>query len=310
MADLFSASQLGACPLFQHRGISMRLCERPDMNHAMKQTPAVQTNGPAIRILTIAGLLAASAVGTANRACAQTPAGQLPAWRSFAPVAAISQSSATPGGENRLQILGYRTLPYGSPGTLRLVQDSEPSQAEPIGPGAAQGSGSALPPSAPLPSQGNYEQIDAGWKPIGAVSASITLPAGELPANLAAPRFAQAGVIAAPINQNHDWPTLAYSWQASAVGHNPLYFEDVNLERYGYSRGILQPFISGGRFFTTVVLLPYKVVAHRPSEIIYPLGYYRPGDPAPPPVREIEPIKLTATAAETAFIIGMIIILP
>jgi hypothetical protein len=113
----------------------------------------------------------------------------------------------------------------------------------------------------------------------------------------------------APFNANHDWPTLSYSWEASATCHNPLYFEDVNLERYGYSHGILQPLISGGRFFTTVVFLPYKIVAHPPGEIIYPLGYYRPGDAAPP-VRQIEPIKLSASAVEAAFIVGMIVLLP
>jgi len=210
-----------------------------------------------------------------------------------------------------LQIVGERSLTNGAAGTVRFAQDLEPPQAEPIGPGVAQGNASAMPPSATVPAgpKGSYEKVERGWKPIGAVSASIALPAGELPANLAAPEFARAGVVVAPINQNHNWPTLSYSWEASAVGHNPLYFEDANLERYGYSHGILQPWISGGRFFLTVVLLPYKIVAHPLGQIVYPLGYYRPGDPAPP-VREIEPIKLTASAAEAAFIIGMIIILP
>ena len=141
-------------------------------------------------------------------------------------------------------------------------------------------------------------------------TASIAPPAGTLPANLAAARFAQAGQIVAPVNENRDWPTLSYSWEASAVAHNPLYFEDANLERYGYSRGILQPLISGGRFFTTVVFLPYKLVAYPPGELIYPLGYARPGDPAPPRLREIEPIKLSAATVEAAFVVGMVILLP
>jgi hypothetical protein len=250
---------------------------------------------PAIRILGIVGLFAAGAVvGGHNTAWAQN----LPANHS-------------PHRENQLRIVGATSLPSCPTGTLRLVQNSEPSQAEPIGAGKAQGNESAAPPSATLPSnpRDNYEEVDTGWKPIGAVSVSIALPTGDLPANLAASRFAQAGQVVAPVNQNHDWPTFSYSWEASAVGHNPLYFEDANLERYGYSHGFLQPLISGGRFFTTVVFLPYKIVAHPPSEVIYPLGYYRPGDPAPP-VREIEPIKLTAGVAEAAFIIGMVIILP
>ena len=236
---------------------------------------------PAIRILAIAGLLAA-ALGTGREARAQ--------------------AARANDLRNELKINGTRSLAGNTIGTVRLAQAAEP-QPEPIATGTPR---SAPPPGS---SPGSYEHVDTGWKPIGAVSASITLPAGDLPANLAAPVFAQAGTIAAPINETHNWPTLSYSWEASAVPHNPLYFEDANLERYGYSRGILQPWISGGRFFLTVIFLPYKIVAHPPSELQYPLGYYRPGDAAPP-VREIEPIKPLPALAEAAFVVGMVIILP
>jgi hypothetical protein len=268
---------------------------------------------PGVRILAVMGLLATAALGSSSRAWAQTSAGQSPSWQSPALRPAASPSS---GGENQLHIIAAQSLPstYGSAGMLRFVQDTELTQAEPIGPGAVQGNEPPMPPSATIPVSpssppGNYEAIDTGWKPIGDVSASIAAPAGELPENFAATRFAQAGEVHAPINESHDWPTLSYAWEASAVGHNPLYFEDVNLERYGYSRGILQPLFSGVRFFTTVVCLPYKIVAHRPGEIIYPLGYCRPGDPAPP-VRQRERIKFTAAAAEAAFVVGMLVILP
>jgi hypothetical protein len=43
--------------------------------------------------------------------------------------------------------------------------------------------------------------------------------------------------------------------------YQPLYFEEVNLERYGRSFGILQPVVSGGQFYTRTALLPYHVFA-------------------------------------------------
>ena len=261
---------------------------------------------PGIRILAILGLLTATGVGSSGSATAQTPAGQTINWQT----PTLRPAVAPVPGDNQLQIVAARSLPsaYNPAGPLRVVQDTEPRQPEPIGRGAPQGNDSTLPPSAAAP-PGNYEAIDTGWKPIGAVTASIAPPVGELPANLAAAKFAQAGEVVAPVNENRDWPTLSYSWEASAVAHNPLYFEDVNLERYGYTRGFLQPLISGGRFFTTVVFLPYKIVAHPPGELIYPLGYARPGDPAQR-LREIEPIKLSAATVEAAFVVGMVILLP
>jgi len=216
--------------------------------------------------------------------------------------------------ENELHIIGTHLLPVAGDGTVRFVGATQ-LQPEPIAPGAIQG-GPNSPRPLPVPGggpqgspQGSYEQIDTGWKPIGELNISIAPPSGELPANLAAPLFARAGIVACPIDQTRQWPALSYSWEASAVPHNPLYFEDVNLERYGYSRGILQPWISGGRFFINVVFLPYHIVAEPPGQIQYPLGYYRPGDKAPP-VREIKPINLPASVAEAAFVIGMVIILP
>ncbi len=74
---------------------------------------------------------------------------------------------------------------------------------------------------------------------------------------------------------------VVYEWEATALCFQPIYIEDVNLERYGYSHGYLQPFVSAVHFFGTIPLLPYKMGMHPESECIYALGYYRPGTPAP-----------------------------
>jgi hypothetical protein len=94
-------------------------------------------------------------------------------------------------------------------------------------------------------------------------------------------------------------PTL-FTWKASGICHKPLYFEDVQLERYGHSwNPIVQPFVSGAHFFVSVPLLPYKMGLRPPHECVYTLGYYRPGSCAPYMFEPI-PLSLRAAAFEAA----------
>lgn len=72
-------------------------------------------------------------------------------------------------------------------------------------------------------------------------------------------------------------PTVK-TWRSPNLSHRPVYFEDVNLEQYGNGHGRLQPVVSGVKFFTTAMLLPYHVGAQSPQECVYEMGYYRPGD--------------------------------
>ena len=85
-----------------------------------------------------------------------------------------------------------------------------------------------------------------------------------------------------------DFTLTTFHWKASALCHKPLYFEEVQLERYGHSHGpLLQPIISTGHFFVNIAILPYKMGINPPNECMYALGYYRPGSCAPymiPPV--------------------------
>ena len=90
------------------------------------------------------------------------------------------------------------------------------------------------------------------------------------------------------------WGPMTFTWKASAQCHKPLYFEDVQLERYGHSwNPVLQPFLSAGHFFVSVPLLPYKMGLTPPCECMYTLGYYRPGDCSP---YMIEPTPLSLRA--------------
>jgi hypothetical protein len=118
-------------------------------------------------------------------------------------------------------------------------------------------------------------------KPITRLTTSIALPPGRLPANSAAARFAQVPPRAHVTGTHRDWNGVDYYWSASHLAHQPLYFEDVNLERNGYSFGVLQPVVSAARFYATFPVLPYFCGAHPPYGATYTLGEPRPGSPAP-----------------------------
>jgi hypothetical protein len=79
-----------------------------------------------------------------------------------------------------------------------------------------------------------------------------------------------------------EWQQNSYAWVAPTFHHKPLYFEQPNLERYGYGpRRAFQPLASGAHFFTSVGLFPYKVLTQHPYEKVYTLGNNRPGDCVP-----------------------------
>ena len=105
------------------------------------------------------------------------------------------------------------------------------------------------------------------------------------------------------------WTPSTFAWNASAACFNPLYFEDVQLERYGHTIGLAQPVLSGAHFFAHIALLPYQMGIHPPNECSYPLGHYRVGNCAPrllPPV----PISLRGGLLEAGGVLGAIYALP
>jgi len=106
------------------------------------------------------------------------------------------------------------------------------------------------------------------------------------------------------------WCQTTFTWKASGLCHKPLYFEDVHLERYGHSWGpYLQPIISGGHFFLTVPILPYKMGLYPPEECIYTLGYYRPGSCAPYLLDPL-PLSVRAGLAEAGAWVGGVYLIP
>lgn len=75
------------------------------------------------------------------------------------------------------------------------------------------------------------------------------------------------------------WTDSAILWDSPAFCHNPLYFEQVNLERYGigYNRPV-NAIVSGSRFFIDASLLPIRIVQTPHNSCTCTLGYLRPGN--------------------------------
>ena len=74
------------------------------------------------------------------------------------------------------------------------------------------------------------------------------------------------------------WFEKYASWQSPNLRYRPLYFEDPNLERYGASRGRVQPLASAIHFFASTMRLPYQMGAEGPCCPQYAIGHGRPGN--------------------------------
>jgi hypothetical protein len=164
-----------------------------------------------------------------------------------------------------------------------------------------------LPPADPLAAPSGMPAPIPQELPLASVSMGIAPRTGRLPLDRAPEwverkaaesyLFAQVGVV--------------YYWDAPNFCYQPLYFEQPNVERLGYSRcAALQPAISGIHFFAQTLALPYQMTVHPyRRDCIYPLGHYRPGNPAP--YRLIYPEwDAKAAAVQAAATTGLIFVLP
>lgn len=111
-------------------------------------------------------------------------------------------------------------------------------------------------------------------KPLSELSIDIR-PTGAAPANAAAEDHYLAPAEVDPTDRG--WNDTLYFWQASNMAHQPLYFEQAYVERYGYNYGCLQPIASGVQFCGDFALLPAKMIVRPPRDCVWTLGYGRPG---------------------------------
>ncbi len=145
---------------------------------------------------------------------------------------------------------------------------------------------------------------------LSSLSTQIGLPSGKLPTDAAA-KCAVENPPTSDLRLAGAWTTTEQHWSATCLHHRPLYFEEINAERHGYTPSyLLQPLISAGHFFVTIPALPYKMAVDHPRDCVYTLGHYRPGSGCTPWRGNRLPLRLKGVAAETAFIAGMILLLP
>ncbi|MDR2345788.1 MAG: hypothetical protein LBE18_06950 [Planctomycetaceae bacterium] len=138
-------------------------------------------------------------------------------------------------------------------------------------------------------------------KPIKEISCDIKPRHGRLPD--------ECPLSSEPYTGRH-FSQTCFQWKASAVCTKGAYFENVQLERYGHSTcPVLEPIISGVKFFTTIPILPYKAGLTPPNECVYTLGHYRVGNCAPHQLDPL-PISIRAILFESAAVIGAAAIIP
>jgi len=120
----------------------------------------------------------------------------------------------------------------------------------------------------------------------------------------------EQSLIEEPVLRDPRWAWSTYEFAAANTFSHPLYFEDVMLERHGHERfPLLQPMVSGGRFFATIPLLPYLMTVRDPCGCEYKMGHFRTGDCVHPYCQR-PPYVGRAAAVEALWITGGVLVIP
>ena len=199
------------------------------------------------------------------------------------------------------------------------VRSDKPASTEPVPP-------SPMPTSdAPMPTAESPAVKLWQDRPLGSLKATLRPTEGELPANVAAPRLAEMGTTHYSFGDSRPWMLNSLEWEAPATRHLPLFFEEPNLERLGYTYGFyhnicgyetgshaaecLQPIVSGVHFFGRIPFVPYMWGYQSGCEPVYTLGVDRPGSPVPYR-KHLIPLTLKGAVYQAAAITGLIFYIP
>jgi hypothetical protein len=164
--------------------------------------------------------------------------------------------------------------------------------------GAKTNAQSYIPPQRPI----GQVNIDSRPKPKNgnnALPENIVDAATQTAAVHASTSDQMQGELYYPKSRNHD----------EIFAYQPLYFEEVNLERYGRTCGHLQPVASSLRFFATIPMLPYAMTVSHPCTAYTQKWPYGAGWGAPK-VREFEPVQLKPSLVQVGAITGLVFVLP
>jgi hypothetical protein len=170
-------------------------------------------------------------------------------------------------------------------------------------------------------SEGVYAgEVSRDLKPISQVTTSMAIPPNQydpdVPDKDERPRLPRAHELFAkePVQFHgpghfRPWPEQTSLWEAPGISSHPLYFEEVYVERYGYSFGLAQPVVSAAHFFGRIPALPYLMTVDPPHRCVYTLGHYRAGSCAPL-YWEVPPFDPLAAAVQGGVVTGLVFLIP
>jgi hypothetical protein len=200
-----------------------------------------------------------------------------------------------------------------------LVHADQP--AAPAEPDSPQTAAEPEPPRRVMPDEGSAKSDENGAarslmdfesRPITSLTVNIGPKAGEKPTDYGREQLARMQAKPADAVFARNWPMVCFQWEAPSLAYRPLYFEEVNLERFGYGMKYMraaQPIISAGQFFTTVPILPYKMFAEPARTPVYTLGHYRPGSDVP--FRPVyPPLSISGATVQAGAAVGLIFVIP
>jgi hypothetical protein len=141
-------------------------------------------------------------------------------------------------------------------------------------------------------------------RPMSEIPAKLPTDQGRLPTDCSTELFTSAEVISSlEVNRQ-------FHWRPTNFFHQPLYFDDQPLERYGQSsHRLLQPAISGVHFFSNIAIVPYKMGFNGTHDCVTPLGYGRPGNRVPC-VSERYPFTIKGALLQAGTVCAMVFGLP
>jgi hypothetical protein len=176
------------------------------------------------------------------------------------------------------------TLVALAPRIVPLIDDGAVAQ-EPSGVGLGQIVTDDAGAAAPEELQGAHPPMHPEparpLRPINTVRARIKPPEGALPEDLFGSDARATPMQFHNLGAARGWRQNLYCWDAPALCFGPLYFEEINSERFGWRVPYLQSFYSGAMFGLNCLILPVRVVAEPPRSCVYALGHDRPGSCVP-----------------------------
>jgi hypothetical protein len=171
---------------------------------------------------------------------------------------------------------------------------------------------------APLAQQSRGDTLATGRiKSIRQINIDITPPdlVGDDGERMPAPvDYASEWFAELPIRDGDDRFERDYDFVPIAEGlefcYQPLYFEEVNVERYGRNFGLLQPVVSAAHFYSRIPTLPYHIFAQPARRCTYHAHWTLPGYRVPWWERKEHKLSACGLTAQTAAAYGVLLLIP